>query len=364
MNLRTLVLYIFSPTDPEYLNNLQYFIRDGIRANDGCDYVIVVNQAVGQEMMSFSAMSSMAGSLPPNARYVTHRNECYDWGTLGWLLTTKQVDTSKYEYILFINSSVRGPYLPSYWPKHVHWTRVFTDRINNSTKLVGPTISCEGIQPVGFPKERKNPHVQSFVVATDQVGLQLLMADGDVFKCYDHIHLTMFHSELGASKVILDAGYTIDCLMMRYQGVNWQDKSQWHCNSDESPYKESHYDGINVDPLEVLFVKVKEQLLELRYGATLKAEKYDAWSANAAAAAASLTPKQRDVISNAYHQLPPDFHTVVLTANGKSATGKCFDVPYYKHYSPELKMLDDHVALQHFAAKGQFEGRHFKFKPC
>lgn len=91
----------------------------------------------------------------------------------------------------------------------VHWTRVFTDRINNSTKLVGPTISCEGgswmpaavlacrtgkpsqgaitvhvmqrtrnqrlglcaagIQPVGFPKERKNPHVQSFVVATDQV---------------------------------------------------------------------------------------------------------------------------------------------------------------------------------------------------
>jgi hypothetical protein len=48
-------------------------------------------QAVGQEMMSFSAMSSMAGSLPPNARYVTHRNECYDWGTLGWLLTTKQV---------------------------------------------------------------------------------------------------------------------------------------------------------------------------------------------------------------------------------------------------------------------------------
>ena len=48
-----------------------------------------------------------------------------------------------------------------------------------------------------------------------QVGLQLLMADGDVFKCYDHIHLTMFHSELGASKVILDAGYTIDCLMMR-----------------------------------------------------------------------------------------------------------------------------------------------------
>jgi hypothetical protein len=51
----------------------------------------------------------------------------------------------------------------------------------------------------------------------------------------------------------LDTGWRILC---SYQGVNWQDKSQWHCNSDESPYKESHYDGINVDPLEVLFVKV------------------------------------------------------------------------------------------------------------
>lgn len=78
---------------------------------------------------------------------------------------------------------------------------------------------------------------------------------------------------------------------------------------------------------------MKQPLLELRYGASLKAEKYDAWSQNAAAAAASLTPMQRDVTSNAYHQLPPDFHTVVLTADGKSATGKCFNVPYYKHVS-------------------------------
>lgn len=37
--------------------------------------------------------------------------------------------------------------------------------------------------------------------------------------------------------------------------------------------------------------------------------------------------------TNAYKQLPPDFRTVVLTADGKSADGKCFDVPYYKHVS-------------------------------
>lgn len=45
--------------------------------------------------------------------------------------------------------------------------------------------------------------------------------------------------------------------MYRYQGVDWQNHTNWRCNADESPYKESHYDGINVDPLEVLFVKVR-----------------------------------------------------------------------------------------------------------
>ena len=48
-------------------------------------------QAMGEEMMSFSAMANLAGSLPPNARYLTHRNECYDWGTLGWLLSQGKV---------------------------------------------------------------------------------------------------------------------------------------------------------------------------------------------------------------------------------------------------------------------------------
>lgn len=34
----------FVSASAEYLDNLLYFIRDGIRPNDGCDYVVVVNQ--------------------------------------------------------------------------------------------------------------------------------------------------------------------------------------------------------------------------------------------------------------------------------------------------------------------------------
>ena len=38
----TLVLYVFSNTDKEYLQNLQFFLRHGVKEDDGCDYVIVI----------------------------------------------------------------------------------------------------------------------------------------------------------------------------------------------------------------------------------------------------------------------------------------------------------------------------------
>lgn len=53
--------------------------------------------------------------LPAHAKYVHHRNECYDWGTYGWLLLRSgMVDITVYKYFFFVNSSVRGPFLPAY----------------------------------------------------------------------------------------------------------------------------------------------------------------------------------------------------------------------------------------------------------
>lgn len=39
-----LVMYVFSNTDPQYLDNLRYFVREGVAQDDGCDYVFIVNQ--------------------------------------------------------------------------------------------------------------------------------------------------------------------------------------------------------------------------------------------------------------------------------------------------------------------------------
>jgi hypothetical protein len=53
----------------------------------------------------------------------------------------------------------------------IHWTTPLLSRINDIVKLVGPTISCEGSPLKGNPELewRRNPHVQSYVAATDKV---------------------------------------------------------------------------------------------------------------------------------------------------------------------------------------------------
>lgn len=54
-------------------------------------------------------------------------------------------------------------------------------------------------------------------MATDAVGLQLLLADPGVLECHTHWVSAVRFSEIGASEVVLRAGYNIGSLMLRYQ---------------------------------------------------------------------------------------------------------------------------------------------------
>ncbi len=64
-----------------------------------------------------------------------------------------------------------------------------------------------------------------------QEGLKVLQEDGLVFKCYETLHDTVWNSELGSSVAIFNAGYTIDSLLLKYQGADWRDKGNWNCNA-------------------------------------------------------------------------------------------------------------------------------------
>ena len=87
------------------------------------DLLVWNSYANPNESRDLHVLSSQIGSqasaqnlppLPNNGRYVYHNNECFDWGSIGWAIRTGMVNTRKYNYFFFMNSSVRGPFLPSY----------------------------------------------------------------------------------------------------------------------------------------------------------------------------------------------------------------------------------------------------------
>lgn len=342
----TLVVYVYSNTDPEYQANLKYFLKTGVRADDGCDYVVIIQEGEGVED------TYDLPSTPPNVRFVRHANECFDWGTFGWALEHKLVDIRKYKYFIMLNSSVRGPFLPPYWPSNLHWSDGLTSRLNQEVRLVGSTISCEGSWKGGVltGEKRQNPHVQSYVVAMDDVALNLMRQDSTVLKCYKQYHDAVWYGEMGSSAVILRAGYNIDALMVRYQGIDWRQTENWGCNGALNPYAEHMYDGIDVSPFEVMFVKFKEFLLEANWTVAMQSKKYSEWSMH----------EDKNIRENEYTAKKEQLRMAKIVGMRQRGDA-CFDYDLYRQRNPDLPKWGKKDLWEHFVKHGQHEGRVFRF---
>ena len=114
----------------------------------------------------------------------------------------------------------------------MHWTEAFTTKLVGAVKQVGSAVSCEGAPRDGDAAGpwRSNPHVLPYAWVTDAAGWALLHADPDVFKCYASDWDTRYHSDVGASLLLLKAGHNLDCLLTRYQGVDWWSEEAAQCN--------------------------------------------------------------------------------------------------------------------------------------
>lgn len=53
----------------------------------------------------------------------------------------------------------------------------------------------------------------------------------------------------------MENNYTIDCLLYRYQNVDWTDKNNWKLYDNIFPDRLNRYDGISIHPFEVVFHK-------------------------------------------------------------------------------------------------------------
>ncbi|CAF4010983.1 unnamed protein product, partial [Adineta steineri] len=267
-----LLIYVYANAHSHAYENLKYFINQAVRENDNVDYYFILQQ-VDNKPINISSMPLLPKKT---AYYIQHENKCFDYGTIGWFINNYaignpwkketsstnsniKVNLKQYKYFIFMNSSIRGPFFPPYFIQLVleanlnyYWYSVFLRRINKKVKLVGCTISCETV-----------PHVQSYFLATDFTGLSIILKPGNsggtspegILACYPTKDHATINSELPISSRILESGYMIDCLLTKYQTIDFTKPHNRFCNANKNPYNDKGLENTSLEPYEVVFVK-------------------------------------------------------------------------------------------------------------
>jgi hypothetical protein len=235
--MRTAIIYAYFET-PQTKFNLNFYSKIGISNSETEFYVIVVNG------------HSCSVDLPPLSNLVVLERDDIggdfgaDFGAHNCALEWLNKNKEPFDYYIFLNSSVIGPFLPPYYPKSLHWSDIFTSRITDQIKLVGTTISCISMTNL----KNSGPKVGGHFFATDGVGLDVLYNSQIIFK--DHLSkMDTIQAEYNLTSLIMGNGYSIDCLLYQYENVDWTDKNIYKLHSGNVTT------DTTIHPFEVVFHK-------------------------------------------------------------------------------------------------------------
>lgn len=200
---KTLVLYTFN----KLYHRVEYFIKHALFHAPDVDFCFVISD--GRDSIE-------RYGIPEYARVIHRDNRGFDFG--AWsdalLLTDSGVRYQDYDRFIFVNSSVIGPILPSYFTGR--WTDVYINGLRDGVKLFGSSINiCD--------KPAELAHVQSYIFAMDLETLEYLIGTG-IFTTSEYFtdHNDAIHKqEIKMSRDVLAKGWNIGSLLKCFQGVDF-----------------------------------------------------------------------------------------------------------------------------------------------
>ncbi|OLN96078.1 hypothetical protein CCHL11_03302, partial [Colletotrichum chlorophyti] len=248
---RPLIVYTYHESQ-EARRNLDYFIAKGLHG--AADFLFIFNG---------DANASSAIPNLPNVKIVRRPNTCFDLGAIGEVLRDGDL-WKRYKRFVTMNASIRGPFLPA-WSSSC-WSDLYLSKMTDTTKLVGMTLNC---QP--------RPHVQSMILATDDVGMSILLdptlattsSQDDRFGskddpvgfsgCYNDWNAAV-HAEVGTTGLIQNAGYQVDAMMT---SLHSEDGVAEYCKEHPDSTDllwDKYYFGSNIHPYETIFIKANRDV--------------------------------------------------------------------------------------------------------
>ena len=252
-NQQVLVLYHYYEKDQSYIDNFAHFLRFGY--DSSLDYLIVIAGECSVDLPSLD-----------NVQYFFTENKNFDYG--GYCAAIQTLDLwQQYDFYLFINSSVRGPFLPAYCNQE--WTNLFIERLSYGVGIVGSAISItpssHSISKMYHEKygilERNNyllAHVQTTCYALSRKVLEQLIQLGFYGENKDlNKDEAVRAYEIRLSQLILDMGLNLRCMLPEYNQTDYR-KACEDVNptsrEGDSGFKLSYF-GRSAHPYESVFIK-------------------------------------------------------------------------------------------------------------
>jgi hypothetical protein len=245
INNKYVCIYAYYEKNNDYKENLQYFLNKGIY--DNIDYFIIVN-----------GICTLNIPKKTNIKVFYRENKGYDFG--AWNYCVNNILNRKYDYYIFLNSSVRGPYLKN---KNINWLEKYLKLFNHEdVKLVGSSINIfsndtfENIDLFEIYK-KKSPytHIQSMFFILNNESYEYLKKNNFFKIDYDDFKNTIAYKEIGMSQMILRNNWNINCILSKYRDYDYRIVKYNFNPSGFDPYWKNSYFGKSIDPYEVIFYK-------------------------------------------------------------------------------------------------------------
>jgi hypothetical protein len=202
---KIVLIYAYYET-PSAQFNMSFFVT---KLRDNIDYVFIINGYTCNV------------SIPERSNITVIKRQNTGWDYYAYRVGIDHVISKDYDYYFFVNGGVFGPVLPSY-NQDMDWTKVFTSKINDKVKVVGTSIICLEHNFRERPGEIF-PAVEGFFFVMDKIALKILLKDSQVFDFHHSKDDAVIHGEHVLSRTLFKYGYTIDCLLRKYQGIDWTD---------------------------------------------------------------------------------------------------------------------------------------------
>lgn len=254
--MKRAVIYHYFEKDDIYRDNLIFFLN--IAVDKDVDYFIYISGTCSINLPNY-----------PNIEYIYIENKNYDFGAA--ISFSNHHKSNNYDAYIYINCSVRGPFVPKYIP--IKWYEIFTSKLSDTNGLVGSSINFlpKGSKDSKYFSQKLNKPEPFIHVQTTSFTLSLecfqLLKDKGFFNLKDKLdHLDIIlRWEISLSQVLIENGYNISSILPTYNSVNTNaDLNYPNTLREGNPLRKSAFYGRTITPYENVFVKTNNDQITKR----------------------------------------------------------------------------------------------------